>query len=355
MIKVLVHFDIMRQNIALLRKKIGSNVRVCAVIKNNANRLGDIKVFEALKDYVDYVSCEHISEAFRMRSICNKKPILLFGSCPNIKTCLEQNIEISINNVFEADELIKVCKEHDLKANVHIKIDTGFYRFGIQSESELEAILHGFSNSNKNISVVGAYTHPYSENRQDLDKIKQKFELFIRRIKQVYPNVIVHAVTSGTNDMAKTAPELHYDMVRVGRVLYGATLGYKTAISISSKIMDLQRVEKGQTIGYGGGEIANNDMVLGTVVGGYGDVVPFQFGKVVSVLVDSKPCKIMGDINTGSFMIDVSHIKDALYKEVTILSPDTEQAWMNLAKQSGMPTTLLIATLNFHRAEIIYI
>ena len=352
-LKAEVNLKTIKANIAKLRTKLGQNVKVCAVLKNNANRQGDAKIAIGIEDATDYFASAHIYEAMRIKKAGIKKPVLLVGPCPDFRSAIEHDIEISLNHLTETKSLAAFTQENELTVKVHIKVNTGLNRYGIQTMEELKEILEVIQ-VNPQIQVVGLYTHGGSEEVAELNKLVKHFTPFVDHMRGLYPDIIVHAAASGAVGGMLALTAMHFDMVRVGRLLYGATEGYETTITVTSQIMDIQHVKKDEAIGYGGSELATKDSVIGLVPGGYGDVTPIQFSKVVHVLVDGKPCKIMGYVNTDSFMIDVTGIKNPLYKTVTIISPDKGQTWLDHVKTSGISTAVIIAIMNYDRAEVSY-
>ena len=94
-------------------------------------------------------------------------------------------------------------------------------------------------------------------------------------------------------------------------------------------------------------------MQIAIVPVGYADGLNRKLGHSKGkVLVNNKPCSILGEISMDSMMVDVSNAKATEGDDVIIFSP--EQDVMNLSKRLGTISYEVMATLN-RRIKRIYL
>jgi alanine racemase len=115
-------------------------------------------------------------------------------------------------------------------------------------------------------------------------------------------------------------PASHADIVRLGIGLYGATpfedrtaqsLGLVPAMTLESKIIAVQELPAGETIGYGGTFRAERPMRVGIVACGYADGYPRHARSGTPVLVNGVRAKTAGRVSMDMMMVDLAAVPDA--------------------------------------------
>ncbi|STM39411.1 alanine racemase, catabolic [Escherichia coli] len=91
-------------------------------------------------------------------------------------------------------------------------------------------------------------------------------------------------------------PEAHFDWVRPGIILYGASpsgqwrdianTGLRPVMTLSSEIIGVQTLKAGERVGYGGRYTARDEQRIGIVAAGYADGYPRHAPTGTPVLVD---------------------------------------------------------------------
>ena len=122
-------------NINEIKKKIGHNVKIMAIIKANGYGHGATTLGDFLGNEVDYYGVATIEEAMELRINGIKLPILILGytSLSQYLEIVENDITQTVYTVEMAEEISKVgvlCKK---KAKIHIALDTGMTRIGFPS------------------------------------------------------------------------------------------------------------------------------------------------------------------------------------------------------------------------------
>lgn len=351
MIKATINFKTIHLNLRKLKKQLLPHVKICAVVKANAYSLGDVVVAREIETEVDSFAVANINEAMRLREGGIKKPILLFGPCQDFESGIRCNITFSIHSAQEIRALVKTLERMRETCKIHIKINTGMNRYGLCNVWQLKNIL-AIAKKSDGVIVDGLYTHMAFETDQakEIDTQLKRFAPFRSVMRTHYPKAIIHAACSGS---AEYLPA-QFDMVRIGKTMYGGFDGYRTAIKITSKICAVQNVPIGVRIGYNGTAVTTHPMVIGVVPCGYADLAHYNFGNKHSVLVDNKPCKVIGRVCMDSFMIDVTGILSPMTKNVTIIADQKGVTLMEVCRNTNVIACNLLCSMQFNRAEVIY-
>ena len=353
MIKATINLKVMNRNIRKLRETLLPKVLVCAVVKADAYSFGDAAIAREIEPEVDCFAVAHILEAIRLRRANIKKPILLLGVCGDYETAVHLGVIVSINSIAEMKSLCKVMRKLDggAKCKIHIKVNTGMNRYGISNVWQLRGIL-AVAAENPEVVVDGLYTHLAFEadNTNEIDAQLRKFAPFRSVMRTHFPRAIIHAASSGSASYLSA----QFDMVRVGKLIYGGLDGYRTAVKVTSRISAVQTLAAGAHVGYGGTVTAAAPTICGIVPCGYADLANINFANRHSVLVDGIPCKVLGRVCMDSFMIDVTDIKSPLGKTVTIIADQRGLGIMDICHTCDIIACDLLCGLNFSRAEVVY-
>ena len=335
MLSVQLNLRTILKNVASIKKRLRTGTKFCAVVKADAYGLGMERISKLLAPHVDYFAVATMEEAVKLRLSGIKQDILMFGLCQDIAAAVQHNIIITIENIDQVRQL----RQTKLHPRLHLAVNTNMNRFGITSVHELRETLRLLNQER----VEGVYTHLAFES----DQIKHvrtaitRFKKLAYICRQYFPHIMVHAGCSGVLDY----PPAHFDMVRIGKALYGGFTGTQTAIKVTSQIVAVKKIKTGETVGYNGLFTATRPTVIGIVRGGYANGVPPQFSNSVKVLVGKQHCPIIGRVCMDYFFIDVSNVTQPLTKRVIIIGNHPEQGLLDVAKQANMITCNLL--LNF--------
>ena len=213
-IRAAIHLKKIRENAKLFATKSG--VRLCAVVKANAYGHGAEEVVAALSGVADCFAVAIVEEGLAIRGAACGKDVLVFT--PPITK--EQAFAIACNgfigtvsDIQTAQLFLLVCEQYRLQVKVHLKVNTGMNRYGmdVRAVSKICRLLQG-----TRVQVTGVYSHLY-----DRKSAQWQRELFLqaeRACKAFYPTACAHlSATQG----ALLGERFSFDMVRVGIGLYG--------------------------------------------------------------------------------------------------------------------------------------
>lgn len=251
-------------------KKIANNILhinkvtnkfIIPVIKANAYNLGSLEVYNYLKRLdLDYVAVVDMDEALSLLENDKEGKILILNSLKNNELKLVNkypNIAISINSLNDAISLNNVTLLSMVK--VHIQVNTGMNRLGINDEEEYIKTLNLLKNNDK-IFIEGLYTHFTGQSNY-----QNEVEIFNRYIKY-YDYKMIHLEASSTYQESNNG-----NYVRVGLDIYGGSSseGISQCIKVISKPVAINKIKKGDTIGYEKDYQATSDMVVAILPIGY--------------------------------------------------------------------------------------
>ncbi len=236
-------------------KKLAGRAKVCAVVKANAYGHGSVGVSRLIEPFVDFFAVALTEEGIELRLSGIQKPILIL--IPFVDYDTERAVRYGLSLTVEDVEQIKavdcIAKEIIETAFVHIKVDTGMHRFGVQP-NRLNDLLKA-SKDCKNVTVEGVYSHFYcAENPLAVEDQFKKFSNCVNRVKDVYPKAIAHISASGG---VLAGSKYNLDMVRAGLLIYGykpfesERVTVEPIMQIKAKKLKTNRILKGGHVLYG--------------------------------------------------------------------------------------------------------
>ena len=180
---------------------------------------------------------------------------MLSSTClkEEVQSLIENNITLTIGSVESAKIANEIASEKNKKIKAHLKIDTGFGRYGFVY-TEKDDILKTIK-QNSNIEFEGIFTH-FSIAFYD-DKItKEQFEKFMNVVRFLEENNIKFKLKHACNSSAFVKfPEMHLDAVRVGSAFVGRLsvenkIGVKKIGTLESKVAEVRTLPANFNIGY---------------------------------------------------------------------------------------------------------
>jgi alanine racemase len=205
---------------------------------------------------------------------------------------------------------------------VHLKIDTGMGRIGTTAETAAD--LAAFVNGQPSLKYAGTATHLAAADSTAEDDIRYtkeqlaRFRGAVKAIRQAGVDTgIVHAANSGAVMLHEDA---WFDMVRPGIMIYGYApvsaeeVGKGAAMmkeplepvmELTSRIVYLKKVHRGETISYGRTWTAPADTWIATIPVGYGDGLPRSLGGRYAVWIRDRFYPLAGRICMDQCMVNL--------------------------------------------------
>ena len=238
-----------------LEIKNKTNKNIIAVLKDNAYGHDLIHVAKSLSLLnVNMIALATFEEAISLRKKLIFTPILLFERCSYFRILSTYKITIAIQSLNHLKEVIS--SQYPL--TIHLEIETGFNRLGIQV-NEIEEALKLISNSK--LKLTGIYTHIASEFTK-----KEQIKIFKSALEKIpfYNKLFIHIRSSSYIN-----EDIDFEnTIRMGLALY--TLNNNQIMSIYAPVLRCKEVHVGELISYNN-EVVKEDGYILTIGIGYGD------------------------------------------------------------------------------------
>lgn len=233
-----------------------------------------------------------------------------------IENILKYDITTSCCYIEFLQELNNQAERLNKIAKVHVEIETGMGRTGVQLEN-----LHKFISQAldlKNIKIEGIFTH-FAVSDTDLEYTQKQIELFKKAITYAKEKIstikYVHCGNSGSIINIKDLPG---NMIRPGIMLYGylpdkalkEKVFLKPSCVLKSKVSFIKEVPANTSISYGRTFITKRKSKIANVPIGYADGIRRNLSNKGHVVINGKKAPIVGKVCMDSFMIDVTDIEN---------------------------------------------
>jgi alanine racemase len=266
----------------------------------------------ALDGGATWLGTADIDEALELRGAGITAPALawLFGPNDDLSMAREQGIDLGVSSL---EQLAQVTHAHSGAGpqRVHLKVDTGLSRSGAVRDSwdalfaeVARAVAAG------RVEVIGMFSHLSGTS---LESDRQQGELFEQALGQAASHGITPELRHlSASAAASDAPELAYDMVRLGIAAYGyptsdshRKLGLRPAMRVSGQVVLTKTVDAGRGVGYGHTYVTSSRTRLALVPLGYADGVPRQASSKGPVAIDGRHYTVSGRVSMDQFSVDV--------------------------------------------------
>ena len=262
--KLIISRKDLKNNLKIARKILysqgkddaGNNPKIIAVVKGNGMGLGLVEYSKFLvNNGIDFLAVANLEEAIILRQAGIQEEILMLTPTSNEKELIkliENNVILTISSKEQIKEIEKIVENEEYEVKAHIKIDTGFGRYGFLYEN-LNDILEAFKMCDK-IKILGTYTH-FSRPLDERYTMTQ-FNYFLDVIQFLQKE----GQDTGMLHCSESTAFLKYQImnlnaVRIGSLLQGRTLihveGLKKIGHFKSTIQEIKTVPKGYNISYG--------------------------------------------------------------------------------------------------------
>lgn len=317
-----VNLDNFKYNVEQIKKY--TNKEIMPVIKANAYGTYINKRMEIIKEF-DIVAVALVTEGIELRKKGYEGNIFILNqpSISDIDDIIKYNLTIGISDFSFLNECIK--REASFK--VHLEIETGMNRTGIQIE-DLNRFLD--TNIKSSLKIEGIYSH-FSSADYNNEYTEQQITVFkealdICRERGINFKYIHISASNGL---------LNYNLdftnlVRPGLLLYGyesykdcsKKIPLKPVCKLISEVTFIKRVQEGSKIGYDGSYTCDIDSSIATVPIGYADGIRRALSNKGYVYINNRKAPIVGKICMDSFMIDTTGIRVNVGDEVVIFDDE---------------------------------
>ncbi len=302
-------------------KQLAPNAKIVSMVKANAYGHGVKDCLAALSE-TDAFGVACLQEALEIRELGFKQPITLIEgvfSADEMPTVIEQNIECVVHQQQQVDWLIAHKTTYIAqKLKVWVKLNSGMNRLGFKI-AEIIAVI----NTLKAEGFTCVLAMHFANADADHPLNEQQRSQFLH-IKAACSPILASCCNSAA---IFKWPELNFDFVRPGIMLYGASpfadknahdLDLKPVMTFTAEIIALNTIQAGEGVGYGSHFVANQETELAIVSIGYGDGYPRAFPKQNYVAINGQAVAVVGRVAMDMIAIDVTGLNAKLGTKVEL-------------------------------------
>ena len=311
------------------------------VVKGNAYGHGYDQFVPLLCELgVDHFSVFSAQEAFELsKYIDEKRSVMIMGDTPleALHWVVENGIEVFVFNIERLKLLARVAKKLKKPARVHLEVETGMKRTGLEPD-HIEHAIKILKDSPDLFELKGLCTHlAGAESITNYIRIKDQIKNFKHIVKQFEEN----GVKATYNHCACSAAAVRYpttrmDLVRVGILTYGLWPSQEILIDHmknkedfvnplrrvmkwKSSVMAIKEVNRGDYVGYGTSFQAPRKMRLAVIPVGYETGFSRSLSNKGSVLINGEFAYIVGTVNMNAVTVNISHIPNVKIGDEVVL------------------------------------
>lgn len=316
-----IHLEALRANLARVRE-IAGKAKVMAVVKADAYGHGLERCARAFAD-ADAFGVASIADGLRLRAAGHHQRIVVLPG-PDAASDLAEMRRLNLEAVIHHESQLAML-EAELSSpalKVWLKLDTGMHRLGFPAEraAELHARLRALPTVDPDIVLM---THFAASDEFDNVMTARQTRRFLDATKDL----------PGERALSNSAgllgwPDARGDWVRIGGLLYGlsvtegktgADFDFTPAMTLTTRLVAINRIERGERIGYGSTYECPEDMPVGVAAIGYGDGYPRSAKSGTPVLVNGTPASIVGRVSMDLITLDLRDAPDARVGDVVTL------------------------------------
>jgi alanine racemase len=317
-----IHTEALRHNLARMRRAAGDS-RVWGIVKANAYGHGIERVFDGLRG-VDGFALLDLQEAERVRALGWRGPILLLEGvfeARDLELCSRLNLWHAVHCEQQID-MLAMHKTHQ-PHRVFLKMNSGMNRLGFAPArfraawSRLDAL--------PQVDEISLMTH-FSD-ADGARGIAHQLQVFAEITRDL----------PGERSLSNSAGALRHgdepgvrgDWIRPGIAVYGSSPDYpvhdiahwqlQPTMTLGSRVIGVQQLAPGDTVGYGSSFTADAPLRVGVVACGYADGYPRHCTTGTPILVDGVRCRMVGRVSMDMLTVDLTCVPDAGFgSEVTL-------------------------------------
>ena len=314
-IQAIIHTEALRHNLSRMRQA-APDAKVWAVVTANAYGHRIERVYDALRA-ADGFALLDLQEAERIRALGWRGPILLLEGAFEPRD-LELCSRLGLWHAVHCEEQIDWLAAHKTQVphRVFLKMNSGMNRLGFTPQrfrsawARLDAL--------PQVEEISFMTHfSDADGARGIGHQLRAFEEATRDLP-------------GERSLSNSAASLRYaggdaqvrgDWIRPGIAVYGSAPDYpqhdaaywdlRPTMTLATRVIGVQQLQPGDTVGYGSSFTAPEPMRIGVVACGYADGYPRHCTTGTPVLVDGVRSRLLGRVSMDMIAVDLTPVPQA--------------------------------------------
>ena len=355
--RALISTEAFVHNLHFVRERIGPKPVIMAVVKANAYGHGLNIIADAAhrSGVVGYFGVATEEEGVMLRSL-TALPIQVLTTAMDdeIDTFIANDLDFTVCDPKQIEAIVSRVSALGKKANVHLKVDTGMRRIGVEPREALD-VARTIAAHRDAIEFCGIATHFATSDEIGSDFFAAQLSTFRNVVQTVRTDGIevryAHAANSGA--ILQDSLESSFDMVRPGIMLYGYAPSLELhrefrhalepVLEFVSSVGFVKRITQGEGVSYNLRWHADRDTTIATIPAGYGDGYSRQLTNKTEAIVGTTLYPIRGTICMDQLMIETGDAPVRIGDNVTLIAANRPEldAWEIASRLGTIPYEVL--------------
>lgn len=304
-----VNLGQLRKNIRSIRSAVASGTEIIFVVKANAYGHGLLPVARvAAEEGVNWFTVAYLDSAVALRDLLPDAKLLVMGyvAPQDIDLLFEKRIIPIITDLEHGLALAAAARERRRVLDVHLKIDTGMGRIGVQWDVVARAVERLSSAGGLNLTgVCSHFAKVEPDAPVDASLQAERFKVALEYL----PSTVFRHLSSSR--AALYFPEWDFDGVRQGIDLYGYGAADPAGrfltdpiLEWKARVVQVKNVPPGFSVGYYGTHTTEYPTQIVTVAVGYADGYNRVLSNRGDVLIGGRRCAVVGRVSMNWITVD---------------------------------------------------
>ncbi|HTV85767.1 MAG TPA: alanine racemase [Dyella sp.] len=318
-----IHLGALRHNLERIRQ-LAAPALVMAVVKADAYGHGLERVARALNGAADAFAVASLGDGLRLRAAGHRQRIVVLSG-PDLPGDIAEMQRLGLDAAIHHESQLRWLSEASPtrgRLRVWLKIDSGMHRLGFAPERA--ASVHAQLSTMPGIDPeIGLMTHFAESEVFDGARTREQIQRFREATRHL----------SGPHSLSNSAavlgwPQARGEWVRAGGLLYGLSVvegkcgedfGFRAAMTLSTRLIAINHIPRGERIGYNGLWQCPQDMPVGVAAVGYGDGYPRSAAAGTPVLVGQRRVPLIGRVSMDLITLDLREAPEAKVGDRVVL------------------------------------
>jgi len=323
--RVEIDLSALQANFQGIRKTVGQQINIMAVVKSDAYGHGQVECAQALYSVgARTFGVAEVWEGVKLRRAGLEGDIvLLLGGSPELYADIIRHKLTPV--VFDVDFLTGLsdaAARMKMEVKVHLKVDVGMGRIGIMPD-EVESYISLIKRL-PGISLSGMLSHfPAADEIDSLETTHTQLAQFKNVLADLKSKESGKIVSHIANSAALIYfPKSHLDMVRPGISLYGCypdasptraktavpTLELQPVMSFKTRVIQIKEMGPGCGISYGHTFVTRRKSRIAVLPVGYADGYLRILSNRAQVLIGGRRAPVCGRVCMNATLVDVTDL-----------------------------------------------
>jgi len=331
-----IDLEAVRHNLGEVRRLVGPRVEIMAVVKAEAYGHGAVEVAKtALDAGAAWLGVAFPEEGIALRKAGITAPILVFGPLQTnqVQAAPQYELTMTVCLLEPILALSRAAVKLGKTARVHLKIDTGMGRVGVNYQDAFRFMRH--ISGLPGIEVSGVYSHLATADQADKEFAGVQIKRFTEAVAQLKTQGLLPEKVHLANSAAVIdLPGSYFNLVRPGIMLYGLypspevdyreRVSLRPVFSLKARTIFVKRVPAGVGISYGLKYQTKKETTIATIPIGYADGWSRLLLNKAEVLIGGRKFPIVGAICMDQCMVDVGDAPVEVGQEAVLIGNQGE-------------------------------